>query len=234
MINVTMSVDLAPAAASDDIAGAVNYRTVAKAIIAHVEQGSPMLVERLAEEIAALCLATDARIVEGQSRRRETGCAALRRVGRGFDSQDSEHAMISCRDLIGKQHRSREQCPDRIRSAAQAARHQSARPESVLPVARSRWRSGIPSMRPPSSRLTIPRRVARRAPGNRGGARSGSHREPRRSPSHRPRCAPVRGLLGEKWQVHRSLTPTSPPAPIWRFRPPMSLPTGNTRHRVRP
>ena len=41
MINVTMSVDLAPAAASDDIADAVNYRTVAKAIIAHVEQGSP-------------------------------------------------------------------------------------------------------------------------------------------------------------------------------------------------
>ncbi|MEK7252435.1 MAG: dihydroneopterin aldolase [Actinomycetota bacterium] len=64
VINVTMSVDLAPAAASDDIADAVNYRTVAKAIIAHVEQGSPMLVERLAEEIAALCLATDARIVE--------------------------------------------------------------------------------------------------------------------------------------------------------------------------
>ena len=64
VINVTMWADLRPAAKSDDIADAVNYRTVAKAIIAHVEQGSPMLVERLAEEIATMCFATDARIAE--------------------------------------------------------------------------------------------------------------------------------------------------------------------------
>ncbi len=64
VINVTMSVDTARAAASDDIADAVNYRTVAKAIIAHVEKGSPMLVERLAEEIANLCLAADPRIAD--------------------------------------------------------------------------------------------------------------------------------------------------------------------------
>ena len=64
VINVTMSVDLAPAAASDDIAG--------RGQLSHRRQGDhrsrrarfPMLVERLAEEIAALCLATDARIVE--------------------------------------------------------------------------------------------------------------------------------------------------------------------------
>jgi dihydroneopterin aldolase/D-erythro-7,8-dihydroneopterin triphosphate epimerase len=64
LINVTMWADLGPAARSDDIADAVNYRTVAKAIIAHIEQGSPMLVERLAGEIAGVCFATDARIAE--------------------------------------------------------------------------------------------------------------------------------------------------------------------------
>lgn len=62
VINVTMEVDTRPAAHSDDIADAVNYRTVAKAIIAHVEEGAPMLVERLAAEIAAICLDSDERI----------------------------------------------------------------------------------------------------------------------------------------------------------------------------
>lgn len=63
-VDVTMWADLRPAAQSDDIADAVNYRTVAKAIIAHIEQGSPMLVERLAAEIADICLAADGRIAE--------------------------------------------------------------------------------------------------------------------------------------------------------------------------
>ncbi|HEX9856567.1 MAG TPA: dihydroneopterin aldolase [Acidimicrobiia bacterium] len=61
-VNVTMEVDTAAAAKSDDIADAVNYRTVAKAIIAHVEGGTPMLVERLVQEIADICLATDSRV----------------------------------------------------------------------------------------------------------------------------------------------------------------------------
>lgn len=62
LVNVTMFADTAPAAASDDIDDAVNYRTVAKAIIAHIEEGKPMLVERLAAEIADLCFKTDSRI----------------------------------------------------------------------------------------------------------------------------------------------------------------------------
>ncbi len=64
LINVTMWADTAAAATSDDIADAVNYRTVSKAIIAHVERGEPMLVERLAQEVADICLATDERILE--------------------------------------------------------------------------------------------------------------------------------------------------------------------------
>ncbi|MCB2224287.1 MAG: dihydroneopterin aldolase [Actinobacteria bacterium] len=64
LVNVTMWADTRAAAAGDDIDEAVNYRTVAKAIITHVEQGAPLLVERLAAEIAAICLDADARVEE--------------------------------------------------------------------------------------------------------------------------------------------------------------------------
>jgi dihydroneopterin aldolase/D-erythro-7,8-dihydroneopterin triphosphate epimerase len=39
----------------------VNYRTITKAMIAHVEAGEPMLVERLVQELADICL-EDARV----------------------------------------------------------------------------------------------------------------------------------------------------------------------------
>lgn len=68
LVNVTMWVDTAPAARTDDIADAANYRTVSKAIIAHIETGEPMLVERLAQEIADIVLATEARIAEVEVR----------------------------------------------------------------------------------------------------------------------------------------------------------------------
>ena len=62
LINVTLFADTRPAAASDDISDAVNYRTVTKRLIAHVEQGEPMLVERLASELVAVCFDADVRI----------------------------------------------------------------------------------------------------------------------------------------------------------------------------
>jgi len=49
-------VDTRAAATSDDIEDAVNYRTITKTIIGHIEQGEPMLVERLVSEIADICL----------------------------------------------------------------------------------------------------------------------------------------------------------------------------------
>jgi D-erythro-7,8-dihydroneopterin triphosphate epimerase len=63
-INATFWVDTSPAAASDDIADAANYRTLAKAMIAHIEQGRPLLVERLVQELADLCFTTEPRIAE--------------------------------------------------------------------------------------------------------------------------------------------------------------------------
>lgn len=64
VINVKMWTDTRPAAASDSIDEAVNYRTVSKAIISNVESGSPMLVERMAAEIAQVCFDTDRRVDE--------------------------------------------------------------------------------------------------------------------------------------------------------------------------
>jgi D-erythro-7,8-dihydroneopterin triphosphate epimerase len=62
VVNVTMWADTRHAGSSDDITDAVNYRSVAKAIIRHVEEGEPMLVERLVAEIARLCCECDPRV----------------------------------------------------------------------------------------------------------------------------------------------------------------------------
>ncbi len=62
VVNATLYVDTRPAGASDDVADAVNYRTVAKAMIAHIETAQPFLVERLAADLVALCFAQDARV----------------------------------------------------------------------------------------------------------------------------------------------------------------------------
>jgi D-erythro-7,8-dihydroneopterin triphosphate epimerase len=79
VIGVTMWVDTGPAAASDDIADAVNYRTVSKRIIEHVEGGEPQLVERLADEIAAICLDADERVAEVEVSVRKPGALRFAR-----------------------------------------------------------------------------------------------------------------------------------------------------------
>jgi len=56
LINVTLHADTRAAGRSDDMADAVNYRTLTKRIIALVENSQFYLVEKLAAEIAALCL----------------------------------------------------------------------------------------------------------------------------------------------------------------------------------
>jgi FolB domain-containing protein len=62
LVNVTMWVDTRPAAASDDIADAANYKTVSKALIQHIEQAQPFLVERLGADLARICFETDGRV----------------------------------------------------------------------------------------------------------------------------------------------------------------------------
>lgn len=56
LINVTLYSDIARAGSSDDIKKSVNYRTVAKAIIAHIAETQRRTVEALVTDIALICL----------------------------------------------------------------------------------------------------------------------------------------------------------------------------------
>jgi FolB domain-containing protein len=56
LINLTLSTDLRPAGASDSLEDTVNYRTLTKQVIAHVQSARRFTVEALAEDIARLCL----------------------------------------------------------------------------------------------------------------------------------------------------------------------------------
>jgi FolB domain-containing protein len=56
LINITLFADLRPAGESDSIDDTVNYRTVAKQIIEHVESSNRYTVEALAADIARICL----------------------------------------------------------------------------------------------------------------------------------------------------------------------------------
>ena len=62
LVNATLWADTRDAAESDDIDDAVNYRTITKQLIAFIEQGEPMLVERLAAELVEICLDADERV----------------------------------------------------------------------------------------------------------------------------------------------------------------------------
>jgi dihydroneopterin aldolase/D-erythro-7,8-dihydroneopterin triphosphate epimerase len=57
LVNVEMEADCLPAGLSDDFTDAVDYRAVSKKIIELVERSSFLLVEKLAHEIAGICLA---------------------------------------------------------------------------------------------------------------------------------------------------------------------------------
>jgi FolB domain-containing protein len=56
LVNVVIFSDTTRAAASDNIDDCVNYRTVAKNVLSHVERAQKFTVEALAAEIAAICL----------------------------------------------------------------------------------------------------------------------------------------------------------------------------------
>lgn len=56
MLNIQLAGDFAAAARTDDIADAVNYKDITKAIIALVEASQFKLIETLAERVAGVCL----------------------------------------------------------------------------------------------------------------------------------------------------------------------------------
>lgn len=55
-LDLEMAADIRRAAATDDIQHTLNYKAVAKRLIAFVEESQCLLVERLAEEIATIVL----------------------------------------------------------------------------------------------------------------------------------------------------------------------------------
>lgn len=57
LINMVLYVDISPAAETDDINKATNYKAITKRIIEHVENSSDFLVEKLVTDIARLILA---------------------------------------------------------------------------------------------------------------------------------------------------------------------------------
>ena len=57
ILNLVMAGDFSAAAKSDDIEDAVNYKDIKKAVIKLVEASQFRLIETLAEQTAAVCLA---------------------------------------------------------------------------------------------------------------------------------------------------------------------------------
>jgi dihydroneopterin aldolase/D-erythro-7,8-dihydroneopterin triphosphate epimerase len=78
LINCTLYADTRAAGRSDDINDAVNYRTITKQIIALVEESSFFLVEKMAAEIAAICLA-DPRVERARVRVEKPGALRFAR-----------------------------------------------------------------------------------------------------------------------------------------------------------
>jgi dihydroneopterin aldolase/D-erythro-7,8-dihydroneopterin triphosphate epimerase len=78
LINIILHVDLRAAGASDSIEQAVNYRTITKRIIGLVEGSRFYLVEKLAAEIAVICLA-DARVERAAVRVEKPGALRFAR-----------------------------------------------------------------------------------------------------------------------------------------------------------
>lgn len=58
LINIVLHADIRKAGASDNIDDAVNYKTITKAVIEHVEESADYLVERLITDVARICLFT--------------------------------------------------------------------------------------------------------------------------------------------------------------------------------
>lgn len=56
LVNIEISADITTAGKSDNVEDSVNYRTIAKKVLAHTETIKRYTVEALAEDIAKLCL----------------------------------------------------------------------------------------------------------------------------------------------------------------------------------
>lgn len=79
VLTIRLTCDCRAAGESDDIDQTVNYRTLTKAVIRHVEDRRFRLVEGLAEQVAKLCLQQDSRIEHVRVRVRKPGALRFAR-----------------------------------------------------------------------------------------------------------------------------------------------------------
>lgn len=90
LVNLVLHADTRPAAASDDIVDAVDYDTISRGVVDLIERSSFQLVERLAEEIARLCLRDDRVLRVEVVVEKPDALAFTRTVGVGIERSRSD------------------------------------------------------------------------------------------------------------------------------------------------
>jgi D-erythro-7,8-dihydroneopterin triphosphate epimerase len=60
VINLEVEHEISPAAFDDEVEAALNYKTITKAVISHVENGRFLLLERLVNDVLTICSADPA------------------------------------------------------------------------------------------------------------------------------------------------------------------------------
>ncbi len=91
LINITLFTELRAAGASDGVEDTVNYRTLTKEVINLVEAGQPYTVERLATDIAEVCL-RESRVKRARVRVEKPGALRFARsVGVEIERAAEEH-----------------------------------------------------------------------------------------------------------------------------------------------
>ncbi len=78
LLNLTLFADLGAAGISDDIQDTVNYRTLSKQVIEHVEGSARQTVEALAADVARICL-SDPRVARVRVRIEKPGALRFAR-----------------------------------------------------------------------------------------------------------------------------------------------------------
>lgn len=93
VISLSLETDTRLPGRTDAIEDAVNYRTISKQVIDFVEESSFQLVEKLAEEVARLCLA-DERVTRVRVSLRKPGALRFSRtVGVSIERTREEFAQ---------------------------------------------------------------------------------------------------------------------------------------------
>lgn len=94
LINVVLYADIRQAAATDAIEDAVNYKSISKRIIDHVEASSDFLVEKLVTDLARIILCENENVTRVQVRVEKPGALRFARsVGIEIDRTREDFSL---------------------------------------------------------------------------------------------------------------------------------------------